>query len=140
MSTESLPPVAKNIHLECKKCGAGRYHVVIAHKSATSAKVQCEICKSIKTYSVATKKATAAAPRKRVSVKNSEFQHQSEYETLIQSLGEAQAVTYNMKTQFKTNQKLQHPKFGLGVVKTAQSDKIEVVFPDEVRSLVHNRT
>jgi hypothetical protein len=37
------------------------------------------------------------------------------------------------------NQKLEHPKFGIGFVKAVLPEKIEVVFSDEIRSLVHNR-
>ena len=50
------------------------------------------------------------------------------------------SATYNMKSKFDKNTKLQHPKFGMGFIKDAMSDKIEVVFEDEVRTLIHNRT
>jgi hypothetical protein len=44
-----------------------------------------------------------------------------------------------MKTNFKEKQTLKHSKFGVGYVKTALVDKIEVLFVDEARFLVHNR-
>ncbi len=51
----------------------------------------------------------------------------------------APTANYTMKGKFEKNTKLQHPKFGMGFVKEAMTDKIEVVFEDEVRSLIHNR-
>ncbi|MGE5084935.1 MAG: hypothetical protein ACM3MG_01440, partial [Bacillota bacterium] len=67
----TLPPVAKSFFAFCKKCDADRYHVVLAHTSATSAKIKCEICGSQKTYSLPKtqtktgKPLTGAAAKKR---------------------------------------------------------------------------
>ena len=47
-----LPPVAKNISYYCKKCDSERYHKVIAHTSSIAAKLECEVCKSKKTYKI----------------------------------------------------------------------------------------
>jgi hypothetical protein len=49
------------------------------------------------------------------------------------------AKKYTMAQKFIAKQKVEHPKFGIGVVKTALPGKIEVLFQDEVRMLVHNR-
>ena len=54
-----LPAVARNIHLDCKKCGVERYHVVVAHTTATSAKVKCEVCGARRTYKLAKHKKAA---------------------------------------------------------------------------------
>lgn len=146
MAENQLPPVAKSVYTDCKKCGAERYHVVLAHTSSTSAKVECEICHSKKTYKISSmlKKATAGgaktprAPSAR-SASARQAAHESEYQSLLQSTQMGEVTPYNMKLKFGSNQKMQHPKFGLGVVKLALADKIEVIFQDEVRSLVHNR-
>ncbi|MFS4460577.1 hypothetical protein [Bdellovibrio sp. HCB2-146] len=145
MSLNALPPVAKSFFAFCKKCDADRYHVVLAHTSSTSAKIKCEICGSQKTYSLPKaqtrtgKPLTGAAKAKREQTLSArKSSHRNEYDMLMSNEG-AQTVTYNMKNKFEKNQKLQHPKFGLGFIKDAASDKIEVVFEDEVRTLVHNR-
>ncbi|MFN8945822.1 MAG: hypothetical protein ACK5WZ_14495, partial [Pseudobdellovibrionaceae bacterium] len=54
MATEltQLPSVAKSFFAFCKKCDADRYHVVLAHTSDKSAKLKCEVCKSIKSWSL----------------------------------------------------------------------------------------
>lgn len=146
MAEQTLPAVAKSVYTDCKKCGGEKYHVVLAHTSATSAKVQCEICKSKKTYkigSLAKKAMTGGAkPKRATSPRGAAAKaaaHETEYQTMLSAQATGENTPYNMKSQFKLNQKIQHPKFGLGVVKVAQQDKVEVVFQDEVRSLVHNR-
>lgn len=146
---QELPAVAKNVHTFCKKCNADRYHVVIAHKTATSAKVKCEVCGASKTYSLpkpvkpAKPKVFGAKPRasrRPVSEEARRSSHNAEYESLIDKHSSTPTVTYSFKTKFELNNKVQHPKFGLGLVKAVEIDRIEVVFPDEVRNLVHNRT
>ncbi|WP_413586959.1 hypothetical protein [Bdellovibrio sp. HCB274] len=145
MTMNTLPPVAKSFFAFCKKCDADRYHVVLAHTSATSAKIKCEICGSQKTYSLPKaqtktgKPLTGAAAKKREQTMNSrKSSHKNEYEMLMANDG-ASTSNYNMKGKFEKNTKLQHPKFGLGFIKDAATDKIEVVFEDEVRTLIHNR-
>ena len=138
-----LAPVGKTMYVECKKCGTERYHLVLTHKTATTAKVKCEVCSAQKTYSLPKKagtvrKNTGAATRAAKSASNAREAHNKEYEKLIDGAG-AEAPAYNMKNKFEGGSKLKHPKFGVGVVRLAQPEKIEVVFEDEVRSLVHNR-
>lgn len=153
---QELPAVAKNIHTFCKKCNADRYHVVIAHKTANSAKVKCEVCGSHKTYTLpkAPKPPPVRGPvssvglipekkprasRKPVTEEARRSQHLAEYEGLLQQNGVGDALAYSVSGKFKLNQKLQHPKFGLGLIRSVHQDKIEVVFSDEIRNLVHNR-
>lgn len=145
MSMNTLPAVAKSFYAFCKKCDADRYHVVLAHTTATSAKIKCEICGSQKTFSLPKastktgKPLTGAAAKKREQTMSSrKSSHRNEYEMLM-SNESAPTNSYNMKGKFDKNTKLQHPKFGLGFIKEAASDKIEVIFEDEVRTLIHNR-
>lgn len=143
--TQTLPPVAKSFHTFCKKCDADRYHTVVAHTSATSAKLKCEICGASSNYKLPKAGATgvkraltgAAAKRKEAAATAKRNAHSDEYNQLMSAEGDV--TNYNMKAKFNANSKIKHPKFGMGFVKSAQVDKIEVVFEDEVRNLVHNR-
>ncbi len=145
MSMNALPPVAKSFFTFCKKCDADRYHVVLAHTTSKTAKIKCEVCGSQKSYSLpksvsATGKPLtgAAAKRREQSVNSRKSSHQNEYDMLM-AKGSTEATKYNMKAKFEKGSKLDHPKFGMGFIKDAQPEKIEVVFQDEVRSLIHNR-
>lgn len=147
--SDTLPPVAKSFFTHCKKCDGDRYHTILAHTTATSAKMQCEVCGAKSTYKLPKAGAAktpgakrpvagAALKRKEQAASARKNAHNDEYNNLI---GNESAPThsYNMKAKFAENVKINHPKFGLGYVKVAHLDKIEVIFPDEVRQLVHNR-
>ena len=146
-ATNQLPAVASDFYTYCKKCDSERYHKVLAHTSSTSAKIKCEVCASTKKYSLpkapsASRKAAGAALAARNKVARESARrtsHTAEYEALLQNNESTPTQAYNMKGKFELNHKLQHPKFGLGFIRAIQPDKIEVVFPDEVRTLIHNR-
>lgn len=140
-----MPVVGKSFYTECKKCGTDRYFTVLALPTPTSAKIKCEVCGSQRTWKVQAPKKSSTAPRgaaakaRATAEANRASAHASEYESLTESMNSAEENTYSMKTNFKKDTKLKHPKFGLGFIRMVQPDKIEVVFQDEVRTLVHNR-
>lgn len=141
MSLNQLPPVAKSFFAFCKKCDAERYHTVLAHTTSKTAKIKCEVCGSTKSYSLPkTGGAKAKVSRPRAGSESArKSSHAAEYESLLQTHESQNAVNYNIKGKFELNQKIQHPKFGMGIVRQVQPEKVEVVFSDEVRQLVHNR-
>lgn len=136
-----LPAVARNIHLMCKKCGVDRYHVVVAHTSATAAKVKCEVCGAKKTYKIATKSASATkkAPGAKRASRKSEPDHAAIWNDLKTQIGVDRILPYNMRTRYTLANAIEHPKFGLGFVTNATNEKIDVVFQEGGRALVHNR-
>lgn len=148
MAELSLPAVASRVFTSCKKCDAERYHIVLAHTNATSAKVECEVCHSKKTYKLPSAKGTkstgvkkvtgAAATKKAQAAENRKNAHSREFGELVAS-AQSDEQNYTMKTKFAQNDKIKHPKFGVGVIKVSLQDKIEVIFEDQVRMLVHNR-
>ena len=144
MPVNQLPPVAKSFFTFCKKCNADRYHVVLAHTTPKTAKIKCEVCGSQKSYSLPKAGGSAGAAKvTRTRTASSESarrsSHNAEYEALLQAQENSSEVSYNIKGKFTLNQKINHPKFGVGIVRGVQPEKVEVVFSDEVRNLVHNR-
>ncbi len=140
MSELTLPPVAKSFYTMCKKCEADRYHKVLAHTSSKAAKIECEVCHSKKTYSLpkaGTSKQSIAAAAKKVG--QSARSHKGQYEIYNQNKLSQEPVVYSTKSQFKETQKISHPKFGIGFVTKAYDHKIDVIFTDEVRTLMHCR-
>ena len=141
MASISLQPVAKSFYTLCKKCDTDRYHTVLAHTSNTTAKLKCEVCGKTSSWKLPStaaskKRATAAAgpsPRARNS-------HREQWQQLVGNDTTSAEVAYNLKNKFEPNTLLKHPKFGRGYIKSTQPDKIEVVFEDEVKMLMHNRT
>ncbi len=145
MPVNQLPPVAKSFFTFCKKCDSDRYHTVLAHTTSKTAKIKCEVCGSQKSYSLpkvassVAGKAKVTRPRGAKSETARRSSHIAEYELLLSTHEKASPASYSIKEKFAMNQKIEHPKFGLGVVRDVQQEKIEVIFSDEVRNLVHNR-
>lgn len=135
-----LPPVAKSVLYACKKCEAERYHRVLAHKTETSAKIECEICGSKKTYSLkkkttTAKKKTSATTKKRASKTIAP----TLWADLNEKFGSKDAQSYNFKNTYEANTILDHAKFGIGYITKVEGQKMEVVFQDQVRQMVHGR-
>ncbi|MEI7974005.1 MAG: hypothetical protein WCH11_06525 [Bdellovibrio sp.] len=141
---DQLPGVAKSFSTYCGKCASERYHRVLTHLSSTSAKIECEICHSKKSFKLGASRVTKknGAPTKlalkRSSAREASVKaHHDEYQGLLENAASSQA--YKVSAKFEVNQKVAHPKFGLGIVRQVSPDRIEVVFADEVRQLIHNR-
>lgn len=144
MAELTLPAVAKSFHTHCKKCEGDRYHIVLAHTSATKAKIECEVCKSRKTYTLP-KTGSDAPSAKRLSAKGTKAKatsaksHTGQYEIYNSNRMGDEATPYSIKGSFKETQKLNHAKFGIGFVTKTYDEKIDVIFVDEVRTLMQNR-
>lgn len=136
MSEETLPAVAKNIFVMCKKCEKDRYHKVLAHKTSTSAKIQCEVCKSIKTYSIKKKKSSATKTKTTRTRKKTTA---SRWADVVLRLESETPEKYTIKGKFSEEALIQHPKFGEGLVLESQSDRIIVLFSEGEKTLMHNR-
>jgi hypothetical protein len=130
-----LPAVATNVLLDCKKCGSERYHKVLFHSTPSSAKVECEVCKSKKTYKVTKPKAGGKKATKR---KKSVVTDASMWKSLEEEIGTKDAAPYNMREAFEPSTAIEHKKFGVGFVTAATTNRIEVQFQDSHRTLVHN--
>lgn len=140
MTQIELPPVAKSFFTACKKCGADRYHTVLTHTTATSAKVQCEVCKSKKTYSLP--KAGAVAKKVSKLTKTGRVRktsHADDYQALQTNRSTEKGTPFSIKTKFEMNQKIDHSTFGVGYVRTVQADRIDVLFETEIKTLMHNK-
>jgi hypothetical protein len=132
---KTLPPVAKNIFHECKKCGVERYLKVLSHVDDKKFKTECEVCHAKRTLSIEVKKKAVKKPAKKTdSVKIPSWM------SLKDSADISQAKPYNMKASFGDKEIINHPKFGIGFIVAANGRAIEVQFEDMPRSLIHNRT
>lgn len=133
-----LPAVAKKVYFKCNKCDTDRYQVVLSHTSATSAKLECEVCKSKNTFKLEEPKRARTAVPKKAGSKSKASTHVAKWTQLRDSNGE-KPMSYNMKKGFEVGAALEHPKFGLGFVVNVSDAAIQVIFEDEQRQLVHNR-
>jgi hypothetical protein len=137
-----LPAVARNISLPCKKCAVDRYHVVVAHLTATSAKVKCEVCGASKTFKLPkaqVRKKPPGAAKKASGKKSPATDHAAVWNDLKSQIGVDNLLPYSMKNKYTLANAINHPKFGIGFVTNATPEKIDVAFAEGGRALVHNR-
>lgn len=140
MSETKLPPVARNINVFCKKCDTERYFKVITHTTATTAKLKCEVCGASQKYTVdAEGQEVKTVARKKATTKGTaaKAKSASTWLTMKEQYKGPEAVPYAMTAQFKNQQSLLHPSFGVGFVTKALPNKIEVVFSEGVKELMH---
>lgn len=141
-----LPPVASSYYCRCSKCGLDRYHKVVTHTNETTVRLKCEVCGKTGNHNLEVKKTSSSASKTKThkeskkSLSAKAAAHATEYENFKNGANADNAMAYSMKVTFKESQVVQHPKFGLGLVRSVQGDKIEVFFEDEVRFLVHGRS
>ena len=136
----SLPPVARSIYVFCKKCNTDRYFKVITHTSSTTAKLKCEVCKASRNYSIEDEKKSPAPVRKRAPAGTPKPSKAAAHWILLKDQYRGGGpVDYSTAHQFKDRDSLMHPTFGLGFVTKTHANKIEVVFADSVKELLHAR-
>lgn len=145
IGVEELPAVASNYHYFCKKCDVDRYHKVLAHPTASSAKLECEVCGKKVSFKLPKKKVSKKKTVKKKTVKKktrrtSKASQESEiWINLKKDLGEASAHPYAMTDYFPVSSVIDHPKFGLGFVMVSHVKKIEVSFEKGIKVLVHQK-
>ncbi len=135
-----LPGVAKKVFYMCKKCEVDRYQVVTTHASLTSARLQCEVCKSKNLFTLDAPKRTTKpkVAKRKVNAQSVAAQSKVKWTELCGTQDTAPAP-YTMKGQFETGVTVKHPKFGVGFVIGSTGQAIQVLFEDGERALVHNR-
>ncbi len=139
MSTP-LPTVAKKVYYKCAKCACDRYQVVTAHTSSITARLECEVCKTKNTFRLEEPKTRSrSAVPKKTGTRSKVASHVAKWTQLRDNIS-GSPLSYNMKKEFEVGACLDHPKFGLGFVVNVSGQAIHVIFEDEERSLVHNRT
>lgn len=138
---EPLPRVAQSVRIFCKKCDLERPHRVLAHMTSTTAKTECEICHSKQTYRAP---GSVTAPTRRL-VRDpstaSRAPRTSLRETWVQlknDVGSDRPEAYVPHGSFSKDATISHPTFGLGFVTLSTPSKIEVIFEDGKRTLIHN--
>jgi len=130
--------VGKEVLSHCNKCKLPLAHIIVSMKSQkTIGKVICNTCKATHVYKdpnkVKKKKASTRKTKKTES-------HLEQFNNAIKAASD-KMQNYSLKTQFYKGDLIQHPKFGKGVIeKTLDTNKIMVIFEDQIRTLIHNHS
>jgi hypothetical protein len=131
-------PVAQNVITMCTKCGMELSHVVVAHdKGGMVESVTCHTCGSEHKYRPDKKKAPKKTSKKSISTQ--EVDLTKTFEKLAEKFKDKKPLPYSMSGSFKNDDVIDHKTFGMGIVISASSDKMEVAFSGGPRILVCNR-
>lgn len=137
--------VGKEILSNCSKCKLILAHIIVTMKSAdTPDKVQCKTCKTTQSFK------DPSAKKKKTSIERVVKSAKAARGVKTESVGELwnKALTkanqaskdYSIKGSFQTGDLINHPTFGQGVVeKLIDDNKIEVLFQDDFRTLMHKK-
>ena len=120
----------------CTRCRTVMNHTIVAMVGEKVVRVQCNTCNGIHNYKPSTEKTAAknATPRKsaapRKSRKDPAAADREEWQTLYPTMNSEQAIAYEMTGKFKLKDLVEHPVFGLGIVKSVVPNKVEVLFQE----------
>lgn len=137
--------VGKEILSNCSKCKLILAHIIVTMKSATLAdKVQCKTCKSTHSFK------DPSAPKKKASIgkviktagRSSSKSTESVGDLWTKAMNKMTTgpKSYTIKGSFQMGDVIDHPTFGQGIVeKLIDDNKIEVLFQDDYRTLMHKK-
>jgi hypothetical protein len=121
------PQLGGDVEAYCGKCKEIREHVIAALKGPDKIeRVQCRTCQSNHLYRERQPQTTStrgARGSKKDSIKTVE--------------GNGPLRAYSMQERFDVGDRVEHPKFGLGVVVEVRSVKIDVKFGRDLKTLIH---
>lgn len=124
----------------CTKCKLTLAHIIVSMKDhQTVGKVICNTCKTTHTH----KDPSSSKKKTSISTLTRKRQNETERKSSLWENANKDHVTkhhpYSIKTQFHLGDIIDHPKFGTGVVdRIFDSNKMEVVFQQEMKILIHN--
>jgi hypothetical protein len=127
----------------CTRCKLVLAHTVLALWGGKIQKVRCNTCMG--EHSSRAAEPGSGGPRRPrvegVDAPTKSLPGTSAYKTLLAGKDRASARRWDVSEKFFAGDLVEHPTFGLGVVAAVRGpDKIDVVFPDTVKTLAHNRT
>lgn len=136
----SLKPIGVGSDVEsyCGKCKRETWHVVLAMVDGAIAKVQCKLCDAQHRYrrpgSATPKKPKASSGRARKPAQPVETPGPA-----VEADTKRPIRKYKASEQFEVTERVDHVKFGLGVVEQSEPGKVTIWFPGGRKVLAQAR-
>ena len=135
--------VGGDVDAMCTKCKMSLGHTILAMVGTKPARVRCNTCQGEHNYRGAEGKAVKVTKPKRwepaVDRERKEKPVITSWEALLAAKDVSRARRYSTKERFASDEVLDHPTFGLGLVQEVRGDKISVAFKADVKTLVHGK-
>jgi hypothetical protein len=149
VTTPNAIRVGGEIDAACGKCEMNLAHTIIAMVGPKVIKVKCNTCGGDHNYrgvQPLVKMQSFAAP-KRASSSSSGSSSPKKAAVVVVSWDEqfkgkdlTKAKKYSPRETFAVDDVVDHPTFGLGLVRSVRDGKVEVAFKQEDKILVHGKT
>ncbi len=134
--------VSGNVDGWCTKCKLELAHTIIAMTENVPVKVKCNTCNS--EHKFRSRKSAASRPKSAKSknparkIKTQEANY-NDYISRLSDYDMTRVRIYSMEGSYKKDEIIEHSKFGVGIVLSLiQTNKIEMLFKDGPKILVHN--
>lgn len=128
----TIPVAGDKIQGRCTKCRKNTDHIIITMAEGGPAEVQCSSCSRQHKYRPPTATPKPAVKR----TENHKEAERKEWETLRPGMDSAKAAVYSMTGDYRVKSLINHPLFGLGIVKRiAGYQKVEVLFEDGKKTM-----
>jgi hypothetical protein len=126
------------VEARCTRCRVVTNHTIVAMVGEQVVRVQCNTCGGVHNYKPPVTEKAPAAPKAapktpaspRRAAKDPAALERAEWEALRPTLQPERARPYAMDAAFKAGELVQHPVFGLGVVKSVGAGKAEMLFEE----------
>jgi hypothetical protein len=130
--------VGKDVKALCGKCKLALYHTITLMNGDNIKKVQCNTCKGTHAFK---DPALAIIKKKRtVRKKTGPAIPLSELWEKALKATSVEEQKYSIRGSFALEDVIAHSKFGVGIVQAVvDNDKIEVMFQNDIKVLVHNK-
>ena len=131
--------VGGNVVAWCTKCKIELEHTIVAMVENLPKKVKCNTCGGQHNYRLKPAERSTASKRTTRKVKSNEAAYAELLETLTGG-DLPNAKKYSMQGNFKKDEILEHPTFGIGIVTAVvQKHKMEIMFKDGLKMLSQNQ-
>lgn len=138
----ATPIVGKDVDSWCTKCKMVLAHTIEAVANGRISRVHCNTCNGQHAYR-AKAPGTAGATRARTTRSTGTRAAPAAvlYADLVRGRDAAAAKPYATTDRFAERDLIKHASFGLGVVTSLKDvNKIEVLFADGAKTLIHRRS
>jgi hypothetical protein len=129
--------VGGDIDAFCTRCKMELGHTILAMVGTKPVRVRCNTCQGEHAYrGPPERKKGTWVPAAERSAKPAV----TSWEALLREKDISRARPYSAKDRYSTDEVLQHPVFGIGLVQEVRGDKISVAFKADVKTLVHGKS
>jgi len=129
--------VGGDVDAFCTRCKMELGHTILAMVRQKPVRVRCNTCGGEHNYrgaSAPARKGSWAPASERIARPTV-----TSWEALLREKDLSRARRYSTKERFEADDVLEHPIFGIGLVREVRGDKISVAFKADVKTLVHGK-